>query len=454
MADSKISALPAASTLTGSEDLAGVQSGVTVRITTQQVAKYAAASPNILTVGPTGEYSTVDAAIAAITGSGPTNPYVILIAPGTYTISSELSIPRFVTIRGAGRSATILQASHAGSAAFALNGDNITLADFKLERTTITTAQSAVRRTTANSDCQFENLWVASTGPGYGLFLSGGDNRITTFHDNCLYESESVTFTCSGHDYLTGCVIRVTGSDTTRDRIAVQQTGASRLYAQNCSVGTGYWWSRDSAGTGWDPDRYVSGETNTYGFHINATGGRTHLKNVDCITRNTSSATSETGGMKLVDGWVRMWGGTLQAEMPSISTGSRAGLIQDGGKFVTGAGRVLHSLGAAQDTQDFLHWGVRTVTAALTLAQEDSGLILADASTAAFTITLRNPGTSSDPLIPTGEHVVIKKSDSSVNAVTINPNGASIEGNTANVTLSAQWDALSIVWTGTEWVRI
>ena len=52
-----------------------------------------------------------------------------------------------------------------------------------------------------------------------------------------------------------------------------------------------------------------------------------------------------------------------------------------------------------------------------------------------------------------GETHIFKKVDS-VNQVTINLNGAMLEGSTANVVLTNAYEKLAIVWDGAEYVRV
>ena len=69
--------------------------------------------------------------------------------------------------------------------------------------------------------------------------------------------------------------------------------------------------------------------------------------------------------------------------------------------------------------------------------------IRCDATSGAFAITLLAAPT-------TGQNITFKKIDSSANAVTINGNGKTIDG-AASVTLSAQWNAITLSYNGTTW---
>ena len=88
--------------------------------------------------------------------------------------------------------------------------------------------------------------------------------------------------------------------------------------------------------------------------------------------------------------------------------------------------------------------GVRIVTGAYTLTSLEFTL-LCDATGAAFTITL--PAAASNH----GRIYVIKKTDVSANAVTIDGNGAETIDGAATVALAAQYNARTIQSNGTNW---
>jgi hypothetical protein len=79
------------------------------------------------------------------------------------------------------------------------------------------------------------------------------------------------------------------------------------------------------------------------------------------------------------------------------------------------------------------------------VAAHDIDVVLADASSAAFTITLPNVAGAVE------QRFYVKKVDSSVNAVTVSGNGAdTIDGQGTQV-ISIQYDSLTLFSNGTEW---
>jgi hypothetical protein len=104
------------------------------------------------------------------------------------------------------------------------------------------------------------------------------------------------------------------------------------------------------------------------------------------------------------------------------------------------------------DERDYLGddtttWPVASKTAAYT-ATADDRVILCDATSAAFTVTL--PAAASS----TGVVFYIKKIDSSANAVTIDGNGSETIDDATTQLLSSQYDCLTVHCDGTEWYII
>lgn len=75
-------------------------------------------------------------------------------------------------------------------------------------------------------------------------------------------------------------------------------------------------------------------------------------------------------------------------------------------------------------------------------------LVLCDATAAAFTVTLYTAVGN------TGRKVKIVKIDSSVNAVTSDPNGSQTINGVTTVELHDQWESISLVSDGSNWVSL
>ena len=87
---------------------------------------------------------------------------------------------------------------------------------------------------------------------------------------------------------------------------------------------------------------------------------------------------------------------------------------------------------------------VTSITADYTATDNDA-LILADATSAAITVTLRPADQSKE------KFVIVKKTDNSVNAVTIDGDGSETIDGATTVALSSQWDFKGIMSNGTAW---
>lgn len=86
-------------------------------------------------------------------------------------------------------------------------------------------------------------------------------------------------------------------------------------------------------------------------------------------------------------------------------------------------------------------------TAAYTLGWSDE-LVLVDATAGAVTITLPPAAQSR------GQRVVVKKTDASGNAVTVDGSGAETIDGAATAALAAQYDSVDIQSDGTSWWKV
>lgn len=107
----------------------------------------------------------------------------------------------------------------------------------------------------------------------------------------------------------------------------------------------------------------------------------------------------------------------------------------------------LHGATALDLTAAEITTAVRAVTATTTLTGTDS-VLKADATTAAVTVNLPTA------VGATGRKYTVKKIDSSVNAVTVDPSGTETIDGAATVALAAQWDTLRLVSDGSNWLKV
>lgn len=89
----------------------------------------------------------------------------------------------------------------------------------------------------------------------------------------------------------------------------------------------------------------------------------------------------------------------------------------------------------------------RAVSASATATNADT-LILADATAGAVTITLPAAASSA------GHRLIIKKTDASANAVTVDGSGAETIDGAATASLTAQYQSIEIVCDGSTWWKV
>lgn len=93
---------------------------------------------------------------------------------------------------------------------------------------------------------------------------------------------------------------------------------------------------------------------------------------------------------------------------------------------------------------------VSSKSASYTVLSSDARkVILGDASSAAFTVSLLDGAAAGS-----GFDVSIIKTDSSSNGVTINPNGSEEINGESSIVLSSQFEFVTIKWSGSEWIII
>jgi hypothetical protein len=90
------------------------------------------------------------------------------------------------------------------------------------------------------------------------------------------------------------------------------------------------------------------------------------------------------------------------------------------------------------------YFGTRSVTATGALAVDD-GLVLADATAGNITLTLPTAASAS------GLRIAVKKTDASINTVTIDGNGAETIDGAANRVLLTQYAVVTVMSDGTQW---
>mgnify|MGYP003588964999 CR=1 FL=1 len=95
---------------------------------------------NVVTVAKAnGKFTDPVAAVASITDASATNPYLVVIGPGVYTITSPLQMKPYVDIAGCGENVTritgAISTAAAETSAIVLGADNAALSSLTVENT-------------------------------------------------------------------------------------------------------------------------------------------------------------------------------------------------------------------------------------------------------------------------------------------------------------------------------
>jgi len=159
---------------------------------------------------------------------------------------------------------------------------------------------------------------------------------------------------------------------------------------------------------------------------------------------------ADTANKGLVVKWLSFTGAIEAWNSPvwfQTQNADGAYLIAKARKTGVGMEEIFRMVGATEPFMQLtsLGYGVKTVTAAYTAAYD--AVIRCDASAGAFTVSL--PTASGIK----GKAYLIKKVDSSANAVTIDPYGTETIDGAATITLASQYDSVIVVSDGTNWMK-
>jgi len=127
-----------------------------------------------------------------------------------------------------------------------------------------------------------------------------------------------------------------------------------------------------------------------------------------------------------------------------VGTSSGGGNLQLGDNTISKAVGAFFNLGSGLRVSGPLQMPASSKTAAYTIGASDS-LILADGTSAAFTVTLPNAGSL------TGEVVTIKRTNSVANNITVGTTSSQTIDGATTKTLGAQWSSITVQSSGTSW---
>ena len=196
---------------------------------------------NVVVVAKSGSpYTSVQAALDAISGASDSNRYLIFVAPGTY--DGRFTMEPYVDIVGSGPNVTILQSPGGGTLAASATctaADNATLSDLTLKNTGGDTTGIAFYSTGVSPT--LSRLRVEAGGASshnYGLSISGGspyikDSTIIVSQAGASIVNTAVSHGNSHATYQNCDIGAYYGSDTR----AMFTSGSSEVNLQNCRLG-------------------------------------------------------------------------------------------------------------------------------------------------------------------------------------------------------------------------
>lgn len=180
---------------------------------------------NIVTVAKSGgDFTDPVAAVDSITNASSTNPYLIVIGPGVYTLTETLVMQEYVNIAGSGQEVTKLTGAISTgnsdtSSTLVSGASNAALTDLTVENTGDNLYTYAIYNDSASP--RLERLTAIASGSGastsnYAVKNSGASPKMI-----------DVTATSSG-GAITGGVLNVVSSAPTMINIAATGSGGTQ----------------------------------------------------------------------------------------------------------------------------------------------------------------------------------------------------------------------------------
>lgn len=179
---------------------------------------------NVVTVSAKGgDFTDPVAAVNSINNASASNPYLVFIGPGNYSLTQTLFMKSFVTIAGAGQDATTLIGAISSSAATEISAiisgaDNSTLRDLTVENT-------------GGSDYSIA-LYNNGTSPviqDVTAIASGATSNLGVLNISCSSVMTDVTATGSGGTTNRG-VANANGSSPIMTDVTATASGGTSSY--------------------------------------------------------------------------------------------------------------------------------------------------------------------------------------------------------------------------------
>jgi hypothetical protein len=289
-----------------------------------------------------GQFTSVRAALAWITNNGPSHPYVILVAPGTYLEKGAVVVKNYVDIEGSGRDTTTISCACSSAIGPGINGSSATLrADGSGLHSEV--RHLTVTNTVANSgtNTSATAVWIHATAAGsftlrdVAAVASGSHSDFGVYNSSSSPTIIDVTATGSGgalaygvfNDHASTAMINTVATATGDVARGVYNSASSVTMTDVRAAGT----SASGGSYGIGVQNVASTMVMTNGAAIGISSEQSLGVLTDSSTVTMSNVTATGSGGSLADGVL-------------ITSGSA--LIRD--SFVTGSNSVALSSGTVR----------------------------------------------------------------------------------------------------------
>ena len=367
-------------------------------------------------LGIEDDFSDLNLALESIVDSHSENGYVVVVKPGIYNLSGQAIIPPFVSIKGFGQHATKIICSkwNIFRVSTSTSISDLTIIGNEIKAAGIITpnAQRVVNFKMDNVD----------------MYLHGGANAAISLHNynhvsyltNLHIITDSYGLILQGYHYINSSTIFLSGENTGTDYVGIYVPGMCRLYMWSCKVGTGYG-ETDEAGYAVDLEVQDS-SSSIIGLYIpasNTSTPRVELHGFESFCRNellTNQPELGINPIRAESGWVRVFGGFVQSEVPLYPLAQEAifqsgsGIVEVyGTRYSVSSGNIASRGQSAVSTYKFPDDNNHV------LENWDGGVIFCDASEGDLYLEIKSfwEGT------PSGLEFKFIKTDSSTNQVKV-----------------------------------
>lgn len=144
----------------------------------------------VIVAGSGGDFTSVAEALASVTDASASNPYLVWVAPGVYTESSQAEVPSHVHLKGAGEAITTVTAeieniTHAQAATVRLN-DLGKLSDITVENTGDGSLSIGIYVSPTTRDTKIQNVTARANGSGgtghFAFYLLDAEAHLVNVH--------------------------------------------------------------------------------------------------------------------------------------------------------------------------------------------------------------------------------------------------------------------------------